>query len=349
MYTSESVPVISRRDLVQLTLRAKQGSRANRANAATSLTERAPREAATLGRAVPATFAKQDPRLSKQLRELAAGGFPATELAEALAAQGIAAPAFLCEVGSVRGLRHLVKTVEDRVHVLDLRGVRFAAIPKAILAIRELEHLDLWRNGMRTLGANLRGLGNLRSVRLVDNPLVDLGGISGLHRLAALGIYRAKLRGLPASLAKLPLRELCVVQCRSITTVPAILDSLALEHLELDHCGITAVDVRVFAHTTLRHLDLSGTQLGHVPADFGKLHNLRKLAVRAANLLSLPEAIGTCTKLEDLDLFGNRGLKTLPAALGALPSLARIRIAGCGLTKAYVRARLPHVTIYQDS
>jgi len=70
----------------------------------------------------------------------------------------------------------------------------------------------------------------------------------------------------------------------------------------------------------LLELDLSNSQLNHLPKEIGLLTNLQKLYLHKNRLPELPKEIGLLINLQKLDL-GNNRLTQLPEEIGALINL----------------------------
>ena len=89
---------------------------------------------------------------------------------------------------------------------------------------------------------------------------------------------------------------------------------------------------RAFAsHAT--QLDLSGLDIGELPACIGKLTTLKILNLAGTGLKSLPESLGQLTNLQALNLNYNRDLEDLPSSLGRISSLAFIATVATGISR----------------
>ena len=60
------------------------------------------------------------------------------------------------------------------------------------------------------------------------------------------------------------------------------------------------------------------------------VHNSEKLSlIRCESLVALPETIGNCTQLKELNLGGCESLAALPEAIGNCTQLKKLDLSGC--------------------
>ncbi|SMB98393.1 serine/threonine protein kinase [Hymenobacter roseosalivarius DSM 11622] len=78
--------------------------------------------------------------------------------------------------------------------------------------------------------------------------------------------------------------------------------------------GLTEFPTEIFELTdTLEILNLSGNKLSNLPADLGRLHQLRILFCSDNQFTSVPEVLGQCPRLSMVGFKANQ-IRTLPAA-----------------------------------
>jgi Leucine-rich repeat (LRR) protein len=365
-------------EIVELSALAKtHGDAKLRKLAKQTLDQHAPAASAALAATIK-SLARDDSKVTKQLRALEAiGDFPdVPALAAALVARtsdhmGLA---YLCEHGGPIAKRALQASVDEHgtldlagikripdelgelgnLRSLALRGCGLKAIPEPVLKLRGLRSLDLSKNRFVVLPDEIEQLVELEVLVLHDVPLTrGLGrGLVRLPKLRELWIIRGNFKELPDDLGELAgsLESLRIVQCSKLTSVPASIGKLArLRHLELDHCdSLASVPDAIWSLRSLERLDLSGMKLGRLPESLGELRALCELQLRGCEV-ELPESFGQLASLATLDLVFGR-IRDLPASFYTLPALARLRIEYSPLEKSHTRqivSRMPNVKIFK--
>nr|XP_054606738.1 volume-regulated anion channel subunit LRRC8D isoform X1 [Nothobranchius furzeri] len=198
---------------------------------------------------------------------------------------------------ALTGLKRMVNLTE-----LQLRACQLQRLPSALLALTNLQMLDLQHNSLRTLEQllSLAHLQHLSSLKLAYNQVLTLPHSVGVLRgLELLDLSNNHLRSLPPALFTLRrLRRLLLAGNLLVELPPAV------KELKL-----------------LTELDLSGNRLESLPSDlFNSCLELRVLNVAHNSLGSLPGGIAALKRLSRLDLRSNR-LEELPAELGCCSGL----------------------------
>lgn len=196
---------------------------------------------------------------------------------------------------------------------LELRDCGLSQLPDDIESLSLLEELDLKGNrAMRTFPTVLLRLCNLRILKMSDCGLSKLPDeIGTLKALEELKLSDNKdLQGLPRDLAALA----------------------KLRVLELWNCGISEMPVAIKDLSSLEVLLLGGNPLERIPPDMTMPPNLRTLSLNECRLSSLPGDIGKLKSLVELQVKGNRDLKTFPVALVHLPNLRKLSLCRSGLS-----------------
>ncbi|XP_012885738.1 PREDICTED: leucine-rich repeat-containing protein 2 [Dipodomys ordii] len=101
-------------------------------------------------------------------------------------------------------------------------------------------------------------------------------------------------------------------------------------HLEEWHIHSTLIQViptYIELFQAMRILDLPKNHILHLPAEIGRLKNLKELNVSFNHLKSIPPELGDCEKLERLDCSGNLDLIELPFELSNLKQLTFVDLS----------------------
>ncbi|KAK3326224.1 Endonuclease/exonuclease/phosphatase [Apodospora peruviana] len=104
-------------------------------------------------------------------------------------------------------------------------------------------------------------------------------------------------------------------------------------NMDLSGQGLRILAPALFSYEFLQELYIASNQLTSLPADIGRLRNLRLLEASNNQISELPPEIGMCTNLKTLLLFDNQ-IHTLPHELGFLYMLEMLGIEGNPLNHA---------------
>jgi len=216
--------------------------------------------------------------------------------------------------------RTQLRTLPDAIaHLRALRRLscsrtrRLKRLPDAIGGMTSLTELDLHDCALAALPETIGELVNLRELRVHTNRLTALpAGIGKLRRLTTLDVSSNQLAELPATLAELPLRELSL-RANRFRTLPDVATRLPLEKITLSENALDVADAfrKLATIPTLRHVDVSATQLTVLPKEVGLLTQIESLHVGWNNLYDLPRALAKLVRLRSIHLGGNDYLPRL--------------------------------------
>ncbi len=183
----------------------------------------------------------------------------------------------------------------------------------------------------------------LRGMKLADLPIAGLP-------IERLELFHVCLRRFPKAMRRMP-RLTNLILNEIGVRLPEDLAYPKLERLEIARLGLDRFPSFVTRAKHLYNLSLYYNRIEQVPADLGKLIELRYLNLQNNRIAQLPDVFDRLPKLASLWLESNQ-LKTLPESIGKLRgTLKTLSIGKNPLTKnaaerARIKALLPKTKIY---
>ncbi|KAI9270846.1 hypothetical protein BY458DRAFT_571978 [Sporodiniella umbellata] len=243
---------------------------------------------------------------------------------------------------------------------LSLRENQFTLFPSQLALLPQLTSLSLAENRIDCIPPGIfPSLNSLQWLNLTKNALRSLPlDLVQCTKLRGLDVSHNQLAIFPEAVFFLPYLKALLLDGNCLRTVPSPSHFPAgLEVLSLAGNRLTLIPSCLVYHPppALAHLNLSGTEMGHLPEDFLltgyeqlsslDLHSCAlqscpvwflqrlstKKALRRINLAlnaieHLPEEVGALTGLQWLNLNGNR-LSMLPASMARLTGLVKLGLA----------------------
>lgn len=225
------------------------------------------------------------------------------------------------------------------LRVLDLNNTLFIELPSSIEKLRNLRYLEICGNSLlKRLPKSICKLYNLQTLRLASlHELVALPkGMRKLINLRRLTVT-SKQNFFPESDigALTSLQTLSIGFCEHLESLPNSLQSLmGIEDLNIVQCTklcFSSSDMRGLVNLS-RVSFVSVPQLVEIPKGLEEAaaNTLRCLYIEdCVGLLTLPEWLGSFTKLERLSICNCPNLKVLPDSMHQLGSLKELHIENC--------------------
>ena len=237
---------------------------------------------------------------------------------------------------------------------LNLINNNFEALPAEIGQLIALQRLQMDGNDLQALPPEIGQLSNLQFLRLPDNNLTEIPPeIGQLSNLQELILRRNSLFFLPTEISLLSKLQLLNLSDNQLSNLPGGIGGLSnLQHLDLDVNKLATLPPEIGQLQSLQSLELYSNSLSAIPSEIGQLINLEVLVINDNLLIEIPSQIGqldnlkklklannnlnvddilplfkdqfstSCESgLEELDLRGNEGLKTLPGCICELDPL----------------------------
>uniref|UniRef100_A0A8C1Z8F3 Leucine-rich repeat-containing protein 7 n=1 Tax=Cyprinus carpio TaxID=7962 RepID=A0A8C1Z8F3_CYPCA len=202
-------------------------------------------------------------------------------------------------------LEYLPPEVLEQIHSLKelwLDNNSLQTIPGSIGKLRQLRYLDLAKNRIESLDADISGCESLEDLLLSSNMLQQLPDTIGkLKKLTTLKVDDNQLTSLPNTIGSLSLLEEFDCSCNELESLPPTIGYLH----------------------SLRTFAADENFLTELPREIGNCRNVTVMSLRSNKIEFLPDEIGQMTKLRVLNLSDNR-LKNLPFTFTKLKDLAAL-------------------------
>ncbi|OTF82277.1 toll-like protein, partial [Euroglyphus maynei] len=238
---------------------------------------------------------------------------------------------FVPETSGVAALKNLQHLNLSANHITEITELAFSAL-------RRLHVLDLSGNRLRTLpGRMFRDSDELRELHLANNGLIELPvglfqGLSKLHVLNVAGNQITSDTLTPETFADLIRVIVLDISGNNLRRLPAstFQNQYSLQVLSLENNELETIDEGAFSTLyNLHKLKLSGNRFRHLPESIlSGLFVLQDLLLSHNQLEHVHEdAFKNCSNLQNLDLSSNR-LTTIPMALRSLNKLNQLNLGG---------------------
>ncbi|KAI9020136.1 hypothetical protein CLU79DRAFT_755787 [Phycomyces nitens] len=197
---------------------------------------------------------------------------------------------------------------------------------------RDLLELDISRNKLKTLPANIGLLHQLKILDVSSNLLSEIPPeLYNLSQLQVLVLSQNNLHSIPRDMP-LGLRNLVTLRIsgNKITRITSRIKYWRkMRHLQLGSVYggnlLSRVPNEISEMESLEELDISHNQIKALPSNM-QISTLEHLNVSSNQLESLPPSVANCTKLKTLNVSKNH-LTTLPADLVELKHLELLDIS----------------------
>lgn len=201
----------------------------------------------------------------------------------------------------------------------------FSEVPSEIGKLKNLVHLSLYNNKIRSLPPEIGNLEQLETLNLRGNQLNSLPAeVSDLGNLRSLDISGNDLKSLPKELTKMTNLEEIQAKENDLETLPEKIGDLrSLRIFGLEQNRLESLPESITRLKNLRELTLTENDLVKLPEAIGDLSNITEMPLGGNFLEELPESITELENLKTLDVTDNN-LKRLPGNIGNLVELEKL-------------------------
>jgi Leucine-rich repeat (LRR) protein len=197
-------------------------------------------------------------------------------------------------------------------------GYSIPEIPEWIWELDKLEYLTIHNDDIKTIPSGISNLKKLRSLEIIgENISVLPNEIGEIVSLADIYLICPQLSTLPEKLAYLKKMSYFSFNLCNLTAIPDFL----YHWTELEYLLINMARTSQNSHTALKEIS----------EKIGNLKKLKRLSLSNANIVKIPESLGGCSMLENLNLSGS--FKTLPESIGGCKNLKSVSLSSCKLSE----------------
>lgn len=198
--------------------------------------------------------------------------------------------------------------------------------------------LDLSRQRLTELPSEVLQCVNLQTLVLASNDLRALPAeLSSLRQLRSINLSGNKFESFPSVLLSMPWVEVVILRNNTIANVPALGAMSSLATLDLRGNPLDSIADNAFAGLVgLRVLDLSSSNLRKLPESIGECVLLSDVNVSRARLTTLPKAIENLVALQRIDAGYNQ-LTALPDAILGCGNVLSINVSNNKITQLPAR------------
>lgn len=182
-------------------------------------------------------------------------------------------------------------------------------LDSAIFDIKHLNFLEISKTSLKDLPPKLGELSNLTRMVICYNKLSSLPPeISKLKKLKFLDVSHNLLTELPPQLSDLNELQSINVSYNQLASLPNISEMLNLVSLNISYNQFLFLPDTICNPKLIHFTDLiaNNNKISEISPEIQVLGTLKVLDLSENNIVSLPGEVGSCTKLKDLNLKGNR-------------------------------------------
>jgi hypothetical protein len=247
----------------------------------------------------------------------------------------------------------------ERDNSLHFMNKFFPALPRGILELESLDHLQLCMLRLKAVPEGLDRIPGLKGLDLNDNKLRELPDwFANMASLELLRLCTNEFKEIPAVLQRLPrLRELDM-SANDLKALPiALAEYPALRDLGLSGCGFKTLPDVLAEIPQLEGLAMSGRGVAwkEIPASISKLTRLKRLSLCShhfktvsdalidlpleeldfsfCKLSEIPNWLPFITTLRSLNFFYCQDIWRLPHDIGDLVNLEMLNLSGTSVSE----------------
>ncbi|MDD2907239.1 MAG: leucine-rich repeat domain-containing protein [Candidatus Gracilibacteria bacterium] len=207
------------------------------------------------------------------------------------------------------------------------------AFPTEVLALTNLEVLDLDTNSIQTIPSSIATLTNLKNLNISRNLFTSLPSeIGSMISLENLSLIGTSLTSLPTWIGNLTNLTYLNANLSSITSLPSEIGNLTnLIYLSVGLNDISSIPSSIGNLVQLNSLSLGGNNISTIPVEIGNLTQLQSLELNNNSISIIPSSIGNLVNLNYIDLSYN-SITTIPSTIGNLVNLVYLYLRNNSLT-----------------
>lgn len=196
-------------------------------------------------------------------------------------------------------------------------------LPSVIEELKALEYITIQNTPLTSLPSEIKNLENLTDFSLVTCGLTSIPPeVFQLKNLTSLSLENNQIEELPDPLFNLSKLEELRLSSNNINVIQKKISQLSkLTFLKFSSNSISEIPTELAELTLLTNLDFDSNNITNIPVEIAQLSNLIHLDFNNNNISSVPEELGQLTKLNNITLYRNTNLTSIPKAVCDLESL----------------------------
>ncbi|XP_038659886.1 leucine-rich repeat-containing protein 2-like [Scyliorhinus canicula] len=216
--------------------------------------------------------------------------------------------------------------IEERKFIFELQGMEWKELPETLKDKSYLKELHIKKTSIEIIPSFIVMFQDLIVMDLSRNCIKELPAeIGNMTKLKELNVSFNKLTSVPLELGCCEnLEKLNLSSNLELAELPYELRDLQkLSSLDLSSNQFLSMPICVLRMSNLKNLDISNNKLKDLPQDLDRLSELESLFLQKNKLTYLPKVLCRLIKLKMLVVSGN-DIKNLPTSLTTDPNLKYI-------------------------
>jgi Leucine-rich repeat (LRR) protein len=194
----------------------------------------------------------------------------------------------------------------------------------------DLNRLGLDICGLKSLPKSFNNLTQLTSLRIENDQFEKIdkelfANMLDLKKLTIAGIFST----IPESIENLRgIEQLVIINTPNLQYLPESFVNLKnISTLTIKNVSLFSLPFNMGHLGSLKKLKLDDMKIEFIPESMGECSNLSEIDIRSCNnLQTLPESIGECSNLLKINIWNCMALRNLPDSIGDLINLKELKI-----------------------